>query len=418
MIVAPRRVGPVDERAPGAPAAARAPGRVLVGGGDDARASTSAPSSRSTRMPALVDRDGDPPQPGRDDRRAVLGVRRVLDRDPPRAARRKRPRGEAEALGEPGADRRRRRVGGRAADPVEVRRERRPQLRACRGRRGTRAGRSAPARATRRSDREPDRARELGHVRAGRAGSRTSGARRRVGPRPRRGCAGRRAGDPRRAAGPAHEVSLGNELLVGLHDDPARDAQLRRERSRSTAGRRRPRADRRGSRRRRPAPAGGGAARRLSRSSATSSSRSELVLVLAIEPDLSRGPVRAEDTSTHSRHRPRRSRHGQPAHPRRSHSRSWHSSPTSPSRSARTAATASAERPGRPLVTGRPRAGGVPGPPGVAWDAFAASAPELAAAASPLLRPGHPTRGSSRPSGRRPAADQPGLCRVHRRAVC
>ncbi len=102
--------------------------RVLVGGRDDDAVDVEALQEIDPQA-VLVDGDAHRVEAGRGERRPVLGVGRVLDRDHARATRPHRPRGEREALREAAADDDVHRVGGGPAGPVEVRGEGDPQLR-------------------------------------------------------------------------------------------------------------------------------------------------------------------------------------------------------------------------------------------------------------------------------------------------
>ena len=72
-------------------------GRVLVGGRDDHRVGAGALEPVDPQ-PVLVDRDRHGLEPGAGGDQALLGVARVLERDPPRAARRQRAADDVEAL--------------------------------------------------------------------------------------------------------------------------------------------------------------------------------------------------------------------------------------------------------------------------------------------------------------------------------
>ena len=143
---------------------------------------------------------------------------------------------------------------------------------------------------------QPGPARELGRRRAGRAGSRTrTTPARGPGPRARRREPG---GHPRRAARPAHEVALGDELLVRLDDHAPRDARAAPRARATTAPPPPPRAAPYADRVPQPrSRAAGGAAPATCGPRGSSSSGAELVLELAIELDLTRGPLVGEDAS-------------------------------------------------------------------------------------------------------------------------
>ena len=161
---------------------------------------------------------------------------RVLAGDPPPAAFLHDLDDQAQCLGEAVADDDAVRIGAGAPDAVQVVRQRVPQLlraanvqiaHAVAGR----LVQDAPQRL------QPDLSRELGDVwpavrevdprrrqRVSRHALRWSG--------PGRGAGDDVGGDPRRAARTAGEVALGDELLVGLHDDAAGEIELVGEGSR------------------------------------------------------------------------------------------------------------------------------------------------------------------------------------------
>ena len=218
--------GPVDEggatlgREDGA-------GRVLVGGGDDDAVDVETVEQVHPH-PALVDRHADRVQARSCQRRAVLGVRRVLDGDPARAGGTHRARGQREPLGEPRADHDVGRIRAGATRTVEVCGERDAQLRdAVAVEVGEPLAGGVREHATEAA--QPGGPRELGDVRAAGAEVELDGR----GLEDRAVDLGDRcvAGDARRAARRAGEVALGGQLRVGLDDDAARHAQLGGERA-------------------------------------------------------------------------------------------------------------------------------------------------------------------------------------------
>ena len=180
---------------------------------------------------------------------------------------------------------------------------------------------------------------------SGRPGRKSTRA---TGSRGRRGTPGRARGATRRRASRRPAGSSGSPRRRAARTPRRRSPRDTPSCAREGARRRQdavPAAQpaRRGSRRAGSPRAAGGAARGRRGRASTSSSTTELVLVLAIEPDLIRGPVLPED----ARHAPALRAPGAPdmdsllilddrhlaaGHPRR----------TSPTPSARTAATASA----------------------------------------------------------------------------
>ena len=109
---------------PAAPCAARATSTTPVGcwcAGVTTTASTPARASSSTRRPSPSTGTGTGSSPARRDDHVVLGVARVLERDPPRAALGEHPADQAEPLGVAAGDhhalrrRRRRRAPGRGS---------------------------------------------------------------------------------------------------------------------------------------------------------------------------------------------------------------------------------------------------------------------------------------------------------------
>jgi hypothetical protein len=225
----PAALGPVDEGGPPLGRKHRA-GRVLVDRGDDHR-----PGVRGDEPvdPETVVVDGDRPpfEPGGRDRRPVFRIRRVLDRDRPDAPAAEGLGREREALGEARDDDHAVRIRGGSPDAVQVGREGRPQLghplAALVGEPIARRGGEDPAERP-----EPDGPRELADLRPARPEIEHDGRRRRESAGGlRRRSDGGRSGDARRATTAAHQVALGGQLLVRLDDDPARDAELRRERA-------------------------------------------------------------------------------------------------------------------------------------------------------------------------------------------
>ena len=280
-------VGPVDERGPPL-RRQHAAGRVLVGRrhehGVDVRGVEPVDQDAG-----VVDRDRDDRQPALDDDRAVLGVRRVLDGQPRAPRARQRPRDEPEALGEPGATTTTAGLDGHPADAVEVRRRARSGAPGRRARRGSERRSAGASASTRRIERS--QAARGNSVTSGRPGRKSNGherhrERRRGRPACRRATA--RPGSRRPAA------PRGSPRRRAARTPRRRSRATRRAGPRargSRAGSSRPPAGRRGSPERRFASSCRWSGSATSRSSGTSSSTSELVLDLAIEPDLSRGPV-------------------------------------------------------------------------------------------------------------------------------
>lgn len=197
-------------------------GRRLVGRRDEDAVGV-ARGERLDHDPGRVDRDRDDLQAGRGDDPTHLRVGGVLERDAARATRPEDPADEGEPLVEAGARDDPVGVGRRSPDPVEVGGEGIAELghaspvevreALARGDVQDAAERAEPlgpgeerdvGAARMELDREPFGARSARSLRGGR--------------RPLR--------DPRRAARTADEVALGDELLVRLDDDAARDAQL------------------------------------------------------------------------------------------------------------------------------------------------------------------------------------------------
>ena len=198
------------------------------GGRDQHRSHVAALECRDVE-PVAVDVDRDPFQAGRGDGRSQVGAAGLLDGDPPHAARGQRPAREREPLGQARGHHDRRGVGGDAAHPAEVRGERAAQLggSARVAVAQARVGRVAQSLAQRRGPRGAREERDVG-----RAGAEVEA--RRTGLRCRRGrrLSGGARGHPRGGALARHEIALGRELRVGLHDDPAGDAQLACQRAR------------------------------------------------------------------------------------------------------------------------------------------------------------------------------------------
>ena len=106
-----------------APRAARGASTTPVGywwAGVTSTASHVAALERVDVEPVVVDRDGDPLQPGRGDRRPQVGAPGLLDGDPPHAARGQRPAREREPLGQARGHHDGLGVGGHAAHAAEV----------------------------------------------------------------------------------------------------------------------------------------------------------------------------------------------------------------------------------------------------------------------------------------------------------
>ena len=196
-----------------------------MSGSQDHRVGFAGPQSLDPDA-VLVDRNGDDLQPRRTrDRHRVVARGGVLDGKAPRAAGRQRLDREGDTLGVAGADDDVRRLGRGAAYPIEVLGKGPAQLRHARA--GGIAERIVRGVGECRPQRpHPRRAREVGDV--GTSVPEVVAQRRGRRRRGRRGhghrCdAGRHLG---LASCPAHQVALGAQLLVGLHDDAAGDAQI------------------------------------------------------------------------------------------------------------------------------------------------------------------------------------------------
>ena len=199
------------------------PGREVVGGREDDGVGIG-PGEGLDDDPLVIDRDRNDLEPRCAGRPDGVALARVLHRDPTAAHGPDDLRDQPKRLGEAVADDDPFGVGGRAADPVQVRRERLAQLP------GSPVVEVAQAIARRlREDpaqgAEPDLARELRHV--GPSVDEVDPWRRRGTRNDRHaGRLGHPRADSRRAARPAGQVALGDELFVRLHDDAPRHAEL------------------------------------------------------------------------------------------------------------------------------------------------------------------------------------------------
>ncbi len=198
-------------------------GGEVVRGRDDDRV-RGGPCQRLHDEPVVVDRDRIDHETGPLGGPDRVALARVLDGDPSRSVGPQDLGHKAEGLGEPVADDDPLGVGGGAAHAVEIRRQRVPELR------GAAVVEVAEAVARRLVEDppqgpEPGLPGELGDV--GSTVEEVDPRRRRHHPDDRgRRDVGHRRADPRRAARTARQVALGDELLVGLDDDAARDAEL------------------------------------------------------------------------------------------------------------------------------------------------------------------------------------------------
>ena len=212
---------PLQERAPALRREDDA-GRVLVRRGHEHGADRGR-GERVDVQPAVVDRDRFEAEPPALQLVAGAAGARVLVADGGDAAAREHLRDQRKALGDPVHDHDLRGIGAHAAGPAQPRRERGAQFEGAarvavaeRVVRGAGEGGAFCA--------EPGLARERRQV--GQAGAQVDGhpGRRRL--RPHRGRTGRRGQHTRAAAAPTAEQALVGEPLVGLHDDPARHAEL------------------------------------------------------------------------------------------------------------------------------------------------------------------------------------------------
>ena len=199
---------------------------------------TSAARRRRQRVgpqAAVVHVDGDELEPGALKDRAVLPEARLLDEHAARAAGAQEPCEQGDRLGDAGGDDDVVGGGDHAARATEVGGEDRPQPRRARpravaevgvGRGGQRAAHRGQPRAAREGA-------ALGRLRAQ---VEAHGGNARDGRSRRRPDGRRHLRHARGRAAARHEEALGDELPVGLHHHPARDAELGRQRARRRQG--------------------------------------------------------------------------------------------------------------------------------------------------------------------------------------
>jgi len=181
-----------------------------------------------------IDGDRDGRQPGCGELVAARGAPGILDRDPGRPARDERPCEQRHPLRHAGGHEHVPGIAGHAPHSAEVPDERTSQLGGAARIAVVEAGVGRVTQATA-YRRQPTRPGEQRHV--GRAGAeieaRPALHRRFDGGVGRLECS---LGDARRGALAGGEVTLGDQLVVGLDHDAARDAQLARERARDGSG--------------------------------------------------------------------------------------------------------------------------------------------------------------------------------------